>query len=329
MEAFINIFKNVLIFIALAVPGFILVKTKILKSSETGALSKLLTYVGMPFLILTGTMDISLDAEFALTSIVTIIGCVVITLGMCFLSAPLTAKYKSKAGCEGDADDKRRGIMRFAMTLSNNGFLGIPLAVAIFGNGTIAVTIVTIINIVTNLGIYTFGVYMISGDKKAISLKKAFLNPVLIAFIIGVIFNVLNVKSLVGEVYNYSVYLKNLVTPVSMIIIGMKLADIKISSLFTSKSGLYVYFIKLIVLPVASVAIAIGLIYLFPQLPKDIVLSFFIAFAMPTAALASTFADAYNGDTENAVIYTLGSTIFSIATISILFALVDALVKIL
>ena len=32
---------------------------------------------------------------------------------------------------------------------------------------------------------------------------------VLIAFIIGVIFNVLNVKSLVGEVYNYSVYLKN------------------------------------------------------------------------------------------------------------------------
>ena len=59
MDAFINIFKNVLIFIALAVPGFILVKTKILKSSETGALSKLLAYVGMPFLILTSTMDIS------------------------------------------------------------------------------------------------------------------------------------------------------------------------------------------------------------------------------------------------------------------------------
>ena len=34
MDAFINIFKNVLIFIALAVPGFILVKTKILKSDE-------------------------------------------------------------------------------------------------------------------------------------------------------------------------------------------------------------------------------------------------------------------------------------------------------
>ena len=329
MEAFLSIFKNVLIFIALAVPGYLLVKTKILKSSETGALSKLLTYVGMPFLILTGTMDISLDAEFALTSIVTIVGCIVITLGMCFLSAPLTARYKSKPGCEGDANDKQRGIMRFAMTLSNNGFLGIPLAQAIFPHSPIAVTIVVIINIVTNLGIYTFGIYMISGDKKAMSFKKAFLNPVLIAFVVGVIFNVFDVKTLVGEVYSYSIYLKNLVTPVSMIIIGMKLANIKITSLFTSKSGLYVYFIKLIVLPIASVAIAIGLVYMFPALPKDLVLSFFVAFAMPTAALASTFADAYNGDTENAVIYTLGSTIFSIATISILYAVVDALVKII
>ena len=329
MDAFISILKNVLIFIALAVPGYILVKTKILKSSETGALSKLLTYVGMPFLILTGTMDISLNAEFALTSVVTIVTCVVITLGMCFLSSPLTSKYKSKLDQEGDTSDKKRGIMRFAMTLSNNGFLGIPLAQAVFPHSPIAVTIVIIINIVTNLGIYTFGIYMISGDKKAMSLKKAFLNPVLIAFVVGVIFNVLGVKSLVKEVYDYSIYLKNLVTPVSMIIIGMKLADIKFSSLFTSKSGLYVYFIKLIVLPVIAVAISIGLIYAFPALPKEFVLSFFIAFAMPTAALASTFADAYNGDTEHAVIYTLGSTIFSIATISILYALVDALVKIL
>ena len=329
MEAFLSIFKNVLIFIALAVPGYILVKTKILKSSETGALSKLLTYVGMPFLILTSTMDISLNPEFALTSAVTIVGCLVVTLGMFFLSAPLTSKFKSKTGCEGNADDKKRGIMRFAMTLSNNGFLGIPLAQAVFTGSPIAVTIVIIINIVTNLGIYTFGIYMVSGNKKAMSLKKALLNPVLISFVIGVIFNVLNVKSLFKESYDYSVYLKNLVTPVSMIIIGMKLANIKITSLFTSKSGLYVYFIKLIVLPIASVAIAIGLVYMFPALPKDLVLSFFVAFAMPTAALASTFADAYNGDTENAVIYTLGSTIFSVATISILYAVVDALVKII
>ncbi len=320
MDAFLNIFKNVLIFIALAVPGYILVKTKILKSSDTGALSKLLTYVGMPFLILTSTMDISLNAEFALTSIVTIVACIIITLGIGFLSAPLTSSYN---------DIKQRGIMRFAMSFSNNGFLGIPLAIAVFGNGAIAVTIVTLINILTNLGIYTFGIYMISGNKKTMNLKKALLNPVLISFVIGIIFNVLNVKTLFKESYDYSVYLKNLVTPISMIIIGMKLADIKFSTLFSSKSGLYVYVIKLIVLPVVATAIAIALTYIFPTLPKDIIKSFLIAFAMPTAALASTFADAYNGDTENAVIYTLGSTIFSVATISLLYTLVDALIKLL
>lgn len=321
MDAFINIFKNVLIFIALAIPGFILVKTKILKSSETGALSKLLTYVGMPFLILTSTMDIKLDAEFALTSITTIVSCVIITVGICLLSAPLTTKFKD--------NPKQRGIMRFAMSFSNNGFLGIPLAMAVFGQGAIAVTIVTLINILTNLGIYTLGIYMISGDKKSMNIKKAIFNPVLISFVIGIIFNVLNVKTLFKESYDYSVYLKNLVTPVSMIIIGMKLADIKFKTLLMSRSGFYTYSIKLIALPVLATLIAYVLTLLFPALPKEIIIAFLVAFAMPTAALASTFADAYNGDTENAVIYTLGSTIFSVATISILFTIVDALVKLI
>ena len=55
------------------------------------------------------------------------------------------------------------------------------------------------------------------------------------------------------------------------------------------------------------------------SLYTDIIIGFFIAFAMPTAGLASTFADRYDGDTENAVSFTLGTTLFSIATIPVLY----------
>ncbi len=48
-------------------------------------------------------------------------------------------------------------------------------------------------------------------------------------------------------------------------------------------------------------------------------LAFFIAFSMPTAGLASSFADAFQGDTEGAVTYTLGTTILSALTIPLLY----------
>ena len=41
-----------MIFVLLAVPGYLLVRRKLLGQKDSTALSKLLTYLGMPFLIL-------------------------------------------------------------------------------------------------------------------------------------------------------------------------------------------------------------------------------------------------------------------------------------
>ena len=55
------------------------------------------------------------------------------------------------------------------------------------------------------------------------------------------------------------------------------------------------------------------------MIDSDMVIGVFIAFAMPTAGLASTFSDSFNGDTENAVIFTLGTTVLSVLTIPALY----------
>ena len=64
MGAFITMLRNVIVFVALALPGFLLVKTGQLKAEQSGALSKLLMYVGMPFLILSGTINTGLRNAF-------------------------------------------------------------------------------------------------------------------------------------------------------------------------------------------------------------------------------------------------------------------------
>ena len=212
--------------------------------------------------------------------------------------------------------------MRFCSVFSNNGFLGIPLAMAVFGVGSKALMVVIILNIITNILMYTLGIYLVSGDKKAISFKKAFLNPVLIAFIIGIGLNLLNIKSYVPEVVTYSTHFSNLVTPISMIILGMKMGTVKFTSLFKSWKTYYVAALKLVVFPLVIVAIAFLLKAVWSVVDIDVVLGIFIAFATPTAGLASTFSDNYDGDTENAVAFTLGTTVLSILTIPLIYWLI-------
>ena len=46
MDAFIVMLKNVLLFVALAIPGYLLVKTKVLKAADTSVLSNIMLYLG-------------------------------------------------------------------------------------------------------------------------------------------------------------------------------------------------------------------------------------------------------------------------------------------
>jgi predicted permease len=249
------------------------------------------------------------------------------TLAMFFATVPATATER---------EEKTRGMMRFCAMYSNNGFLGIPLAQAVFGN-SLAVMVLIIINIITNVFMYTLGVYLISRDKKTISFKKAFLNPVVISFVLGIILNVCKINSLAldptNEIYSntffrevtlrlttYSNYFQTIVTPISMTILGMKMAGVKFLSLFTSWKTYYVSALKLVVFPCVIMTILLGLKAAFGGVvTADVLKGAFVSFATPTAGLASTFADTHNGDSENAVAFTLGSTILSVATLPLLY----------
>lgn len=312
MDALLIMLRNVILFVALAVPGYLLVKTGTLKQEQSGALSKLLMYVGMPFLILSGTISsLNFGKEFLLLLGVVILIGVAYIFAMFFLSKPLTAMEK---------EEKTRGMMRFCATFANNGFIGIPLAVAVFGADAPVMTVLIILNIITNILMYTLGIYLISGDKSKISLKKAFLNPVLIAFVIGILLNLVKITEYIPEVITFSDHFKGLVTPISMTILGMKMGALKMRSLFTSKKVYYVSLLRLIVFPAAIVALLFALRPLLPNIVDEaMILGVFVAFAMPTAGLASAFADSFDGDTENAVGMTLGTTILSIVTIPVLY----------
>ena len=310
METLQTMLINVLIFVLLAVPGYLLVKGKLLTGKDSGILSKLLTYVGMPFMILGSTLKLEFTPEFTVSMVITTVIGVLLILGMFALTGLLVR----------DSDAKARGMMRFAMIFANNGFIGLPLAKAVFGEDSPVMAYLIVLNIINNVLMFTLGAYLISGDKKTMNLKKALLNPVLLAFLAGIALNLLGINGLVPQVGTYASHFSGIVTPLSMLVLGIKLAEVPMKKLFTSGRMYYVSAVRLVLLPVLCTALMLAL-QLIPALHigKDMIIGFFIAFAMPTAGLASAFADQYQGDSDNAVIFTLGSTVLSIVAIPVLY----------
>ncbi len=316
MSEFIIMLRNVLIFVALAIPGFILVKGKLLKPEQSGVLSKILMYLALPFLIFSGTVNnlVFNKESILMLGVVALLGITAI-FAMFFISKPLVKMEKNK---------KTSGMMRFCTVFANNGFLGIPLAVAVFGQDSLVFTVLIVLNIINNVLMYTLGAYLTTGDKRNISLKKAFLNPVLIAFVLGCVCNLLQVADFVPEVIVFSDYFSGIVTPISMTIMGIKLGAISFATLFKSKKLYYVSFLKLVAFP-GGITAAMLLLKSVPwNLPvESIILGMFIAFSMPTAGLSATFADEFGGDAENAVIFTLGTTVLSVLTIPTIYWLLN------
>lgn len=317
MDTFMIMLKNVLIFVLLAVPGYLLVKGKLLTGKDSGVLSKLLTNIGMPFLIFSSALKLELTGE--LTRNIVIVG----VLGILFVFFMF---FTSGAFCH-DRLKKARGMMRFSAVFANNGFIGIPLVAAVFGQGSVVMAYMIILNILNNVLMFTLGVYLVSGDKKSVNFFKALFNPVLLAFIAGVALNLLGVNGVLPELQTYATHFSGIVTPLSMLVLGMKLAGVPIWKLLTSARMYAVSGLRLILYP-ALATVMIVLVNMVPalNLGTDGVLAFFLAFAMPVAGLASAFADQYNGDSENAVILTLGSTVLSVLTIPALYWLLRLLV---
>lgn len=310
METFFIMLKNVLLFVALALPGYLLVRTGKLKAQGSGVISGVMMYVGLPFLILSGTMKLKLEGALLLTLLIASVLLILFIVLFFLLSSPLLKKVPA---------EKTRGMMRFCAVFPNNGFLGIPLAMAVFGADSTVLTILIVLNVLTNLMMYTLGAYLVSGDKKSMDLKQAILNPAMLAALVGVVLNLLNLPEHIPELTTFATYLSNIVVPGSMIVLGMKMADVSLKDILASKSVYYVSFLKLILFPLLSLVLLLALGFVPNLLLRDMILAFFFAFAVPTAGLGSAFADRFDGDAKSATTLTLGSTFLSVVTLPVLY----------
>jgi predicted permease len=277
--------------------GFICNKVKFLNKDTIAQMTQFVLYIVTPCVIIN-----SFSRNFEKEALKGLL----ITFGVSFLSFAINILMANLLIHE--KQEIRRRIFRYGCVFSNAGFMAIPLQQAILGDegvffGAIYVAVFNIMN-------WTYGIYIMSGDKKIISAKKIVFNPGIIGTVIGLIVFLLpaEMPKLVSLPIEYMTALN---TPIPMVIIGYHLAD----SHFNIK-GIMPYLAIIYRLLISPVLI-MGALYLL-GVERMIILAFAIAHSAPFAATNTMFSAKFGGDTELSAALVSLTTLLSIITMPVI-----------
>ena len=312
LDSFTTSLIRVGLLVALAVPGFVLRKLKKLPDNSIVVLSALIIYISQPMLSLYSFIEAKFSSELLANMGIAFLFAIVFNLGLILVAKLIFLKDKNV-----DAGK----VCSIGSALSNCGFMGIPVIKVLFNDSQITIYAL-IYMIVFNIVLWTLGVYFMTGDKKYVSVKKALLTLPTIVLVVAlpVFFLNLNLTSstvpAVQAVMRFCQYFNDFNAPLPMLIMGIRLADVKFKEVFNSGRVYLVSLLKLIVFPVIAL-LTMYLVSLIPAVNLDgkMITSILICVAMPTATMTMTFAEIFNGDRYTAVKITLQTTLFSIVTI--------------
>lgn len=209
-----------------------------------------------------------------------------------------------------------RGVYNNFLLFTNNGFMGFPIAYAIFGAE--GMFYMVIINCISPLFLFTYGVAVVkksaSDGKSKFSLATAlknFINPPLIGVCIGMIVFLLEIP-IHAELNNFLSTIGAMMTPLSMIVIGLQLANSNIGEVAKNYRLLLMTVFRLVIIPL------ICFVLLLPfDIDNLIVAIALLNFLLPSAAILVTITEEYGGNVKLAAEGTFLSTLFSLITVPI------------
>ena len=298
-------FSNVLVTLLYIIPGFICCKTKIAKAEHLSTLSAILVYVCSPCMVVASFMETERSWHMIGQIMLFFVVSLAIQTALTFI---LYGVFRKRF------ENVKYRMLTVSFGLGNAGFFGIPIIKALLPGHPEVACFACVYIVGMNMLTFTIGAYCLTGDKKSMTLKKAFLNPPFISLIVALILYGINFQSFMPELLGNAVGLLNkTTTPLCMIILGIRLASVSFKKLFTRA---YVYIIcacKLLIFPFVCLAI----IYFLPLDPV-FKAAMFILGGTPCAAVMLNIAEMYDGETELAANCVLLSTLLCVFTIPIL-----------
>ncbi len=299
------VFSNIMSVFAITLLGFIAAKFRWLPRESSQYLSKLMLDICSPCLIIY-TMS---QQEFSTATITIVKQAMLLMLIVLTISTFLAIPTVKILGVH----KPNRGVYRDLLVLTNNGFMGYPLALAVFGQRGMFVMIIA--NAVFTLFMYSAGVYIMIYDhhKKLslITILKSIISIPVIASVAGLLIFYFGI-SFPHPVENFLSSVGNMTIPLSMLVIGIQLSQSRVMQVLGNKTMSATIFLRLVALPLFFFLILL-------KAPIDPLVFCVIVFAMamPSAAVTVILADIHGANAKLAAEGVFLTTLFSLITIPV------------
>jgi predicted permease len=304
------IYQVGLLFLML-IPGILLAKCGLSTAGLGKGLANLVLYIAQPALIV-----VAYVREFDQEILSNAIWVFIFSILSHFLFAGVAFF------CFRHAEEAKQKMLRFATIFSNAAYMGIPLIVAVLNEE--AAIYASVYNITFNLFLWSLGVIICTGDKKQASVKKVLLHPVTISAAIGLAIFLLPIDTYVPTILIDGMnMLKSLVEPLSMIIIGLRLANLRFKGIFRDRYLYEFLFLRMLLLPAAIFVIMKGLSFVLPSINETVMTVILVTAATPAATATSMFAEKYDGDATYAGTLVSISTLIAVLTMPIISLLLN------
>ena len=299
------LFSNLVGLFLLIGVGFFVVRSGLLPAEASKPMSTLLMKVTVPATIIHSMIRPFNPGFLRLGGCIFLIGAVIYPL-FAGLSLALARLFQVPEG--------RRGMWCCCTTFCNNGFMGFPVALALFGEEGLTLTV--ILGIPFNLLLYSVGARMVCMDLPQsrsghpLSWGRAVFSVINLSMAIGLLlyFTQLPLPQALSAPLGY---LSDATTPLSMIITGMNLSQGKAADILRDRDVFTASGTRLLLFPLAAWA----LIRLIPGVDPLIAGAALINLAMPAPAAAALLGEQYGGCTQLAARTVFLSSLLCIVTI--------------
>ncbi len=279
-----TLFRSVLLLFFMMIPGFIIQKAKLGGDKLPLGFTNTILYITQPAMLIVGFFR-PFDAGILKTAGVVLL--------LSFIAHSLF--YGIALLLFRGAPEHLRRVYRFSIVFANAGYMGILLMTMVLGDEAAVYASVYIIGF--NFFAWSIGCLIYTDDKSYISPKKMLLNAATVPTFIGIILFVINAYSwlptpVTSFTYDALTMLKNTVAPMSMMVIGMRLANLKLKGAFSDRYMYFSFFMRLIALP-SAVFLLLWICKLIGFYQTTAFTTVLICAATPSAALTGMFAEKF------------------------------------
>lgn len=302
-----QLINQIILMFCLMLIGVLINKLEFMHSQTSSDLTNVLLYIVSPCLII-NAFEQQYSSGRIKQFLLAVVGVFLLYIVEIIIARFIFGRLKNQ---------NLRRITQYGSIYSNAGFMGIPLISSLFGSEGVFFAVVSLAAF--NIFSWTQGVSLFkdnnNGTVEKTDWRQVILNPNIIAIFLGIIFFMFAIKipSIPNQVIKY---VGSINTPLSMIVIGNSLANIKFSRNMLNKEIGLTILLRNLIFPI------IGIVLL--KLLGVNGIAFYTTIVMaacPVAGLVVLFTLQVDGDTAPAISLMSLSTILSLITIPVVFAL--------